>query len=141
VLSAKSIALQFYAPNLDKEFTINTNIRREVFLIFKESINNVVKHSGASQTRIELALTSEELTLEISDNGDGFEPESTTGRLKPNLFSSKDETGGNGILSMQKRALEMNGKFEINSGRGRGTSVMLILPLQQTAQTGGDFQK
>jgi signal transduction histidine kinase/ligand-binding sensor domain-containing protein len=139
VLSAKGITLQFYAPNLDKEVIINTNVRREVFLIFKESINNVVKHSGAKQVRIELAVSGENLTLEISDDGDGFEPEPTTGRLKPNLFSSKDETGGNGILSMQKRAAEMNGKIEIISGRGKGTSVLLNLPLEQTAQAGGDF--
>lgn len=140
VLSAKNIALQFYAPNLDKEVTINTNIRREVFLIFKESINNVVKHSGAEQVRIELAVTDENLTLEISDNGDGFEPEADENR-KPNLFSSKDETGGNGVLSMQKRAAEMNGKIEIISASGKGTSVLLSLPLHQTTQTGDDFQK
>jgi signal transduction histidine kinase/ligand-binding sensor domain-containing protein len=133
VLSAKGIRLHFDASNADEKIIVNTNLRREVFLIFKESINNVVKHSGARRVEIKLDISGENLTLEIGDDGNGFEFESAQ-----NETNLRSDFGGNGILSMQRRALEANGKLTIESKNGTGTVVMLRLPLDATARTGGE---
>ncbi|MDQ3179326.1 MAG: hypothetical protein M3Q33_02280 [Acidobacteriota bacterium] len=55
-----------------------------------------------------------------------------------NRFS--DETGGNGIFSIRRRAAEMNGEIQIVSERGKGTGIFLNLPLERTAQTGGEVK-
>lgn len=127
VLSAKRIGLSFHAPDAGNEITINTNLRREVFLIFKESVNNIVKHADATQVNIELKISGEYLTLKIDDNGNGFSPESTA--VEDEFFAV--EKDGNGILNIKKRAAEMNGELEIVSERDKGTTVKLRLPLEQ----------
>ena len=137
VLSAKGIAFQFSMPEASNEIIVNTNVRREVFLIFKEAVNNIVKHSEADQVLIKLDILRNNLTLAISDDGKGFAPEKSF----ENSLSSI-EMGGNGVLSMKKRATEMNGEFEIVSERGKGTEILLKLPLnnlEHPTRTGGDI--
>ncbi|HEX8247447.1 MAG TPA: ATP-binding protein [Pyrinomonadaceae bacterium] len=135
VLSATGINLYFHAPDAGKDITVNTNLRREVFLIFKESINNIVKHSGAKHARLVLKIADENLTLVIGDDGCGFQPKSAAAAGE---FSFADETGGNGVLSIRRRADEMNGELKIDSEIGKGTVITLNLPLDSTARTGGE---
>ena len=125
-LSAKGIIFHFNSSEADKNIVINSNIKREVFLIFKESINNIVKHSGAKRVEIELKIENRDLILQIRDNGNGFEIEPL---FKDSLSSIS--MGGNGIISMQKRAEEMNGELEIKSEIGKGTISNLRLSLEQ----------
>ncbi|HQU85271.1 MAG TPA: two-component regulator propeller domain-containing protein [Pyrinomonadaceae bacterium] len=127
VLSATGIAFQFFTPEAEREITLSTNIRREVFLIYKESVNNILKHSQAALVEIEINISDKNLHLRISDNGKGFSPD----KLLENSLSSMVDYGGNGILSMKKRAAEMNGKLEIISANGKGTTVNLTLPIEQ----------
>lgn len=124
-LSAKGISFHFNSSDVDQEITVKSNLRREVFLIFKESINNIVKHSEARQVKIKLQISLEDLTLEITDDGKGFEAE----KAYENSLSSIS-MGRNGILSMQKRAKEMNGELEVISELGKGTTVELKLPME-----------
>jgi signal transduction histidine kinase len=126
VLSARGIHVQFSASDADREITINTNLRREVFLIFKESVNNIAKHSGAKQVEIILEISGDNLRLKITDDGKGFSLEASMGTG----LTVATDTGGNGIMSMQKRAAEMNGEIEIISDFGRGTIINLRLPLE-----------
>jgi len=121
-LTAKNIAFSFHAPDSDGETVVNTNVRREVFLIFKESLNNIVKHSQAGRVEIDLRIERANLLLQIADDGKGF---STVNA------ESLNDYGGNGVLSMQRRAAEMGGKCEIKSIVGKGTIVELSLPLEQ----------
>jgi signal transduction histidine kinase/ligand-binding sensor domain-containing protein len=127
LLLAKGIRLDFEAPTYAADVPLGANPRREVFLIFKESLANIVKHSKATQVRIDFDVTSEYLSLKISDNGQGFD----ASELSAALFS--DQKGGHGILSMKKRAAEMNGRFEIKSEPGRGTEIAFQLPLTEAA--------
>ena len=123
VLTAKGISLEFDAPTYAPEIPLGANARREVFLIFKESLTNIIKHAGASQVRIEFGFSKEHLSLKISDNGEGFETEN----MSAALFAG--QKGGHGIFSMKKRAAEMNGRFEIKSEAGHGTTITFQLPL------------
>ena len=157
VLSARSIGFQFIVPEIHSEITLNTNIRREVFLIFKESINNILKHSEAKQVEIELQISDKDLTLKITDDGKGFrsEPSAVADGLTlpiesvsfnlPVTEGGSDSLDGNGILNMRKRALELNGECSIISEIGKGTEVLLKLPLdaknnlENPTQAGGDI--
>ncbi|HEY0461471.1 MAG TPA: two-component regulator propeller domain-containing protein [Pyrinomonadaceae bacterium] len=128
ILSAKGIAFHFHSPESGGEIIVNTSLRREVFLLFKESVNNIVKHSGAKHVQIDLKIGDGNLLLSVTDDGRGFNPEKS---FEDSLSSF--EMGGNGILSMKKRVAEMNGKVEITSEIGTGTTVKVSLPLEQIA--------
>ena len=138
------IAFRFRAPGPEQDIQLGANIRREVFLIFKESINNIVKHSGASQVTIDLAVAGGWLTFSVSDNGKGFSP--SIAKAETGYLSSRSR-GGNGLASMRRRAKEMGGQFEVITNIGRGALVSLRLPVaisrsgayMSPIQTGGDL--
>ncbi len=128
VLSAKGIGLQFNSSHSDEAITVNSNIRRDVFLIFKEAVNNIVKHSDAGRVQVDVGIETEKLTVRIRDDGRGFDPAGT----------QPESEGGYGIPSMRKRSLGMNGDIHIDSVPGSGATVTFSLPLESTAQTGGE---
>jgi len=123
VLPAKGIQFEFHAPSLAPEIPIGANARRDVFLIFKESLANIVKHSGAGRVRIAFEFSDTHLALTIHDDGKGFEAAALP-------YGSAGGAGGHGIYSMRKRAAEMNGRFDIASDIGQGTTMTFRLPLQ-----------
>ena len=115
-LGGADIALQFTAPPDDVDLKIGADLRRELYLILKESVNNIARHSGASHAVVELTLARHELRLVISDDGRGFDPAVSV--------------DGNGIASMRKRAAAFGGVFAIESTAGRGTRVTLAANLR-----------
>jgi signal transduction histidine kinase len=129
MMTARRIAFRFRAPVSGPEVQLGANVRREVFLIFKESINNVVKHAECSEVKLDLSVEADWLTLRISDNGKGFNQalvKADTG------FLTSQHHGGNGLASMRRRARELGGQFEIITHRGRGTRMSLRLPIGHT---------
>lgn len=125
LLSPCDIAVHFKSSEEHRQLTIKTNARREVFLIFKESINNIAKHSEAKNVYIDLDISGDLLMLRICDDGHGFD-------IGPPSFHdtfSSEGPSGNGLRNMRKRALEMNGRFDIDSAAGQGTTTFLTLPL------------
>lgn len=96
---------------LDKALSLQA--RKEVLLIFKEAVNNISKHAGATMVHIVLERSKDQLRLRISDNG-----------------SLKDITGssGTGNRSMKQRAMAISGRLTIQ-GSDKGTTVTLDIPL------------
>ncbi len=90
--------------------------RRDFYLIFKESIHNLVKYSKANQARVKLEMQAHKVLMEINDDGVGF--------LRTEV------TLGNGLISMQQRAAKWKGNLEIKSAPGEGTSVRFSMPLK-----------
>jgi signal transduction histidine kinase len=125
LLSPKGIAVHFRSREEDRAITIKTNARREVFLIFKESINNIAKHSAAKNVEIDIEIKLDLLLLKINDDGRGF----VCGAPSFEDTLSSEGPSGNGLRNMRKRAAEMGGRFDIDSSPGRGTSSLLELPL------------
>jgi ligand-binding sensor domain-containing protein/signal transduction histidine kinase len=128
IFTARGIALRFNAPDGASDIELGANVRREVFLIFKESVNNVVKHSGCTRAEVAFRVEVDWLTLTVSDNGKGFDTKLAGGGDVQSVSSAK---GGNGLFSMRKRAQEMNGRFEIISREGEGTTATLRVPATQ----------
>jgi signal transduction histidine kinase len=97
---------------------IPPEVRHNVFLAFKESVNNVVKHAHASEAWIRLRLLSEKFILEIEDNGRGL------GNIDPKATQMR-----NGLRNMKKRMEDIRGEFSIAPGANGGTIVRLTVPI------------
>jgi signal transduction histidine kinase len=133
IFTARQIAFRFRAPAGERDTMLGANVRREVFLIFKESVNNVMKHSDCSEVVLDLSISNGWLALSITDNGKGFDPQlvkADTGYLTSQF------RGGNGLASMRRRARELGGQFEVITSKGRGATVSLRLPVGRALSAG-----
>ena len=117
----REFASQTLEP-LEITFTINTDktvqeknipmaARRELLLIYKEAINNIVKHSGAKIVDIKFTCNNKQLCMSISDNG-----------------VWKGDSSGTGTKSMKQRAASLGGSFNINNDNNN-TEVVTIIPI------------
>jgi signal transduction histidine kinase len=111
LLGARGIDLRFEGPAGSLDINTDAEVRRQVYLIFKEGIHNIARHSGASKVEIYLVLNGDTLFLQLTDNGKGFDP--TAG------------ADGNGLPSMRKRAAHLGGKLRIVSQPGAGATLSL----------------
>jgi signal transduction histidine kinase len=115
-LSARNIEFHLSTPNLDRHTRVNAEIRREVFLIFKEGINNIARHSACAQANGELRVDHGVILLTLNDDGCGFE--------------TSNGSEGHGLESMRRRAEKLGGVLKICSGDGQGTNLVLRIPLK-----------
>ncbi|MCW5554086.1 MAG: ATP-binding protein [Verrucomicrobiae bacterium] len=99
------------------DMTIPPEVRHNVFLAFKEAVNNVVKHAQATEARIRLQLTPNRFTLEIADNGRGAVD-----------LDSERARSRNGLRNMRKRMEDVHGEFSISPVPEGGTLVRLSAP-------------
>jgi signal transduction histidine kinase len=107
-----------YVVDFDDRFAhrkFNMEQRRDFFLLFKEVISNIYKHSKATQVEIRVWFERNNLHLEVKDNGVGFDKTRATER--------------NGIKNMQARAEKWNGQFLIHSEPGKGTQTTISMPV------------
>lgn len=93
--------------------------RRTIFLIAKESINNIAKYSEAKNVLIRLSRQNGSLELEIQDDGIGMTDDADSYR------------GGNGLRSMRQRTEQLHGTFTVESGEGRGTKIKSVFSLDK----------
>lgn len=95
---------------------LNPLHRHEFFLAFKEALTNVVRHSGATEVRLNIRMIGSRLRLTLADNGGG-------------LGSARPTAGMDGLANMRARLEKMGGRFAIASRTGRGTTLRFYLPL------------
>ncbi len=112
-LEAADISVTFTAPPEGATLRLGPDVRREILLILKEAVTNIVRHADATEAAIDLCVEGHRLHLRISDNGRGFDP------------SMAD--GGNGVRSMRRRVAALGGEIGIESSPGRGTQVAVTL--------------
>jgi PAS domain S-box-containing protein len=136
VFTTRRIEFRFHAPGPEHDFQLGANMRREVFLIFKESVNNMVKHSACSEARIEFLIEDEWLVLRVGDNGKGFDASLLS--QQDGSSQGRESKGGNGLLSMRRRAEALGGKYNITSQAGQGTIVVLRAPLSHAQAANGE---
>ncbi len=105
------------------ERRLTTEMRHNLFLAFKEALNNVAKHAAASEVHICLAMKPGAFELSVEDNGCGLEPEPA--RNDADRFAS-----GNGLRSMARRLAEIGGRCDIRSQPGQGTKVLFVVPFK-----------
>jgi len=97
------------------DYAVNSRLRHQLFLVFKEALNNVVRHSGATEVRVGLQVADGRLKLSIRDNGRGFAAGARTEEM-------------DGIRNMRTRIEKLGGRFEISSEAGHGTTLRCEMP-------------
>ncbi len=95
---------------------IPPEVRHNVFLAFKEAVNNVVKHAHATEARVSLSLVPGKFILTVADNGCG-------------VGDVSDKKLRNGLNNMRKRLADIRGEFELLPGAGGGTVVKFTVSL------------
>lgn len=100
--------------------------RHHLYLAVKEALNNVVKHSGATEVWLRFACEQDYIILTVEDNGRGFDPDEVHSTAKARSASGR----GHGLRGMEQRMLAVGGRFQQTSTVGGGTLTRFIVPLQ-----------
>lgn len=115
-LETHRIAATLQLPETIPDFEMSGARRRNILLLVKECLHNIVKHSGATAADIHIAVN-KSLTIQIRDNGHGF-------------VEKAPGPGGHGLRNMEKRARAAGGDLKINNS-ARGVTVLFVLPLSE----------
>lgn len=113
ITEAKNINLVFSSDPVLSASRLTMKQRKNIYLFFKESVNNAVKHSGAENLKVTLLKKDSSVEITVTDDGNGFDV--------------SEIYDGNGMSSLKKRAEELQGTFGIDSRDHEGTSVYLKL--------------
>jgi signal transduction histidine kinase len=97
-------------------------LRRSLLMAIKETVNNAVKHSEATELRLQIRWQGQRLVIVVQDNGKGFEP-------------AKAKSGRNGLTNMLQRMNELGGTCRIASQPGKGCRVEFSIPLRHPRQS------
>jgi signal transduction histidine kinase/ligand-binding sensor domain-containing protein len=115
MLEGKNIEAEISFPEAELKYSMPMDQRRDFYLLFKEVINNMAKHSGANKAQVSIEINNKSLLLIVKDNGKGFTP-------------AKSKTG-NGLGSIKQRADKWNALLDINSEPGKGTVISLRMKI------------
>lgn len=117
-LSQANILAEWKSPAEDVQHTLQARSYVQTTRILRESVSNIIKHSGATHATITCTVQDGDFILSIQDNGQGI-PAELDGRLDR----------GHGMASMKSRAKQMHGQCLVESGPGWGTVIRLTIPL------------
>jgi signal transduction histidine kinase len=118
LLTNQAITLQYECavdPQSLPSFTMEQ--RRNLYLVCKEALHNILKHAQASKVSIQIGHSERRLQIKISDNGRGFDPST--------------HAEGNGLINFQKRAAEGNFSVWVQSKAGSGTTISMQVPIPE----------
>jgi signal transduction histidine kinase len=104
------------------EHPLSAQIRHNLFLAFKEALNNTVKHAAATEVRISLKPGTDAFVLRVEDNGKGIDPSASSDPMRP--------MPGSGLANMKSRMDEIRGHCNVDSSPGQGTAVEFNVPFK-----------
>ena len=110
------IKLHLNFPPEDIDLRIPAEHRRNLFLVYKEILHNIVRHSQAQNVYISLHIENDYLDLKVKDDGTGF-------------VYRENKSYGNGLMNLKQRTSVFAGKFSLESEPGKGTTVSVKCPL------------
>lgn len=111
----KNIQLQFDCDHrLDKR-ALSIESRKNIYLLFKEAVNNALKYSACSMLIIKIEMHQKQLVMQVADDGKGFDEQAVE--------------SGNGLQNMRMRAGELKGTLRITSSVNKGTAIALTCPI------------
>jgi ligand-binding sensor domain-containing protein/signal transduction histidine kinase len=106
---------QFQSSQAHYAAKLPLHLRQDLFLLFKEALTNVAKHSQASQVQIKIAESDHTWQLTVHDNGVGFQTSATS--------------TGNGLKNIRLRAARLGGTVDVQSQPGEGTTILFSTKL------------
>jgi signal transduction histidine kinase/ligand-binding sensor domain-containing protein len=122
LFTAGDVRFQFHSSEDEYDLPVGADVRRQVFLVFKECLHNVVRHAHCTQVDVEVRVENKRVIVQVRDNGVGFEP-----------FAAVD---GHGLASMRERAKLVGGTIGVTAHQG-GTAVTLEVPIANVTASGG----
>ena len=102
---------------------LSDNFKINIYRIFQEILQNIIKHASAKKVEIYLKENNDHLSLEVKDDGTGFEPEK---------IKQKENLNNFGIRGMRERINSLGGTLKINSSPGMGTQVNIKIKLNKS---------
>ncbi len=117
MLTPKGILFQFEIDDEIKRTSFAPEQRKNIFLIYKEAINNIVKYSEATSVKVKVKIKDNKLSLEVIDNGKGFDTNNVVAY------------NGNGLKNMRARAEEIKALFNVTSKINEGVKIELALSI------------
>ena len=115
IFLTRDIRLEFEVPNDADQLKLDIETRRDLYLIFKEAVNNTARHAACSAVSVQVQASATHIQLNIVDDGKGFDPSALV--------------EGNGLLSMRNRAQAMKGTLKIESTPGKGSELLVTVPV------------
>jgi signal transduction histidine kinase len=116
-LGLANIAWQLEGPFGPEDHAVDSRHRHQLFLAFKEALTNIVRHSGATEVRLNIQVKQGLVRLSIADNGRGW-------------VHAGQTDGMDGVANMRTRMEKLGGRFEVSSKTGEGTVVCFDLPFR-----------
>jgi len=113
-------------------YPLSSQVRHHLFMAAHEALTNVLKHSGATQTKISIAISETTFRLTITDNGRGFDLAAIEVELQSPILPN-----GDGLTNMQRRLTDIGGQYLFESTPGNGTSITFVVPLNTKPQYTG----
>lgn len=101
---------------------LHHNIKTTLFRVLQESLTNIARHAQATQAWVDMSCDERQVTLQIKDNGTGFDP--------VEILGGETHTAW-GLMGIQERAKLVDGKVEIHSEAGKGATVIITVPKNQ----------
>ena len=122
LLEAKGIRLLFEAPADAAGIALTPETRRGLYLVLKEAVHNVAKHSRATEASLRVTVRHGTLLGEVSDDGVGIDPETA---------AAAEAAGRRGLPGMHERARHLGGRLSLDSAPGKGTRLQVEVPLSR----------
>lgn len=110
----KNVNVRFKAPADGASIKLSMDVRRELYLIFKEAVSNAARHSDCKNIEVDFRSESGSVFLRVADDGKGFDV--------------SNKTDGNGLENIRNRAAKNGGDCSIESSAGTGTILKIRLP-------------
>lgn len=110
--------IKFELQHLDLNERLDNTIEIHSYRIVQELVSNALKHSQATEITTQVNRIDNQLIITVEDNGIGF-----------NSLNAKESSPGMGLKNVMYRANELNGNFNVDSGKGNGTTITVDFPL------------
>jgi signal transduction histidine kinase len=114
------IKLSLKMGHIKNQFTTEEEIN--LYRIFQEALNNIVKHAQATRIEITIKKHSGRVTFRVDDNGRGF--------YRDHLLVKDTSSRGLGLTAIEERVRMLGGALEISSQEGQGTSITFVVPVR-----------
>jgi len=129
-LNAVHIRCRLDLPMQLPAWPLTAEVRHNLFLAFKEALNNAVRHADASEVRVSLTIEPAGFALRLEDLGHGF---ATDRERAGDAHDPARLASGNGLANMHQRLTEIGGRCDIHSAPGQGTKVTFFVPIKVPA--------
>jgi len=124
VLEPKGIDWDFHIPSDPEKVKLTPEQRRHIYLIFKEAINNIVRHAECASVALSFDVADHQVVADVRDDGQGFTDLSGE-------EAGEADSRGHGLQNMRMRAEQLGGQIQIDSVAGQGTHLKLVVPLRR----------